>query len=98
MPALRWLGSEPFPAERDPTPGIARQRDNTLARNCSYSISLSWPLSLRWVSAASSACTLSDFGREEPEFSWERTDKVEALRADAGLAQRSEEAEAVFAG
>ena len=25
------------------------------------------------------------FGREEPEFSWERTDKVEALRADAGL-------------
>jgi S-adenosylmethionine synthetase len=25
------------------------------------------------------------FGREEPEFSWERTDKVEALRAAAGL-------------
>jgi S-adenosylmethionine synthetase len=25
------------------------------------------------------------FGREEPEFTWERTDKVEALRADAGL-------------
>ena len=25
------------------------------------------------------------FGREEPEFSWERTDKAEALRADAGL-------------
>ncbi|MEO9384022.1 hypothetical protein [Chromobacterium phragmitis] len=36
------------------------------------------------------------FGREEPEFSWERTDKVEALRADAGLARRSEEA--AFAG
>jgi len=25
------------------------------------------------------------FGREEPEFSWERTDKVDALRAAAGL-------------
>ncbi len=24
------------------------------------------------------------FGREEPEFSWERTDKAEALRANAG--------------
>ena len=26
------------------------------------------------------------FGREEPEFSWEKTDKVAALRASAGLA------------
>jgi S-adenosylmethionine synthetase len=25
------------------------------------------------------------FGRDEPEFSWERTDKAQALRADAGL-------------
>ncbi len=25
------------------------------------------------------------FGREEPEFSWEKTDRAEALRADAGL-------------
>jgi S-adenosylmethionine synthetase len=25
------------------------------------------------------------FGRSEPEFTWERTDKAEALRADAGL-------------
>ena len=25
------------------------------------------------------------FGREEPEFSWERTDKVQALRDAAGL-------------
>jgi len=25
------------------------------------------------------------FGREEPEFTWERTDKAEALRTDAGL-------------
>lgn len=25
------------------------------------------------------------FGRDEPEFTWEATDKVEALRADAGL-------------
>ncbi|MCL7744798.1 methionine adenosyltransferase [Guyparkeria hydrothermalis] len=25
------------------------------------------------------------FGREEPEFAWERTDRAEALRADAGL-------------
>jgi S-adenosylmethionine synthetase len=25
------------------------------------------------------------FGREEPEFSWERTDRVNALRAAAGL-------------
>ena len=25
------------------------------------------------------------FGREEPNFSWERTDKADALRADAGL-------------
>ena len=25
------------------------------------------------------------FGREEPEFTWERTDKVEVLRAAAGL-------------
>ena len=25
------------------------------------------------------------FGRTEPEFTWERTDKVNALRADAGL-------------
>ena len=25
------------------------------------------------------------FGREEPEFSWERTDKAAALRASAGL-------------
>ena len=25
------------------------------------------------------------FGREEPEFTWERTDKVQALRDAAGL-------------
>jgi S-adenosylmethionine synthetase len=25
------------------------------------------------------------FGREHPDFSWERTDKAEALRAAAGL-------------
>ncbi len=25
------------------------------------------------------------FGREEPEFSWEKVDKAEALLADAGL-------------
>jgi S-adenosylmethionine synthetase len=25
------------------------------------------------------------FGREEPEFAWERTDKAQALRAAAGL-------------
>ena len=25
------------------------------------------------------------FGREEPEFSWEKTDKVDALRDAAGL-------------
>jgi S-adenosylmethionine synthetase len=25
------------------------------------------------------------FGREEPEFTWERTDKAQALRAAAGL-------------
>ena len=25
------------------------------------------------------------FGREEPEFSWEATDKVQALRAATGL-------------
>jgi S-adenosylmethionine synthetase len=25
------------------------------------------------------------FGREEPEFTWERTDKAAALRASAGL-------------
>ena len=25
------------------------------------------------------------FGRDEPEFTWERTDKVEALRSAAGL-------------
>ena len=25
------------------------------------------------------------FGREEPEFTWERTDKAEMLRAAAGL-------------
>ncbi|MDO5654308.1 MAG: methionine adenosyltransferase domain-containing protein, partial [Brachymonas sp.] len=25
------------------------------------------------------------FGRNEPEFSWERTDKAQALRAAAGL-------------
>ena len=25
------------------------------------------------------------FGRDEPDFTWETTDKAEALRADAGL-------------
>jgi S-adenosylmethionine synthetase len=25
------------------------------------------------------------FGREEPEFTWEKTDKAKALRAAAGL-------------
>ena len=25
------------------------------------------------------------FGREEQNFSWERTDKADALRADAGI-------------
>ena len=29
------------------------------------------------------------FGREEPEFTWERTDKAAALRAAAGLARRA---------
>ena len=28
------------------------------------------------------------FGREEPEFTWERTDKAAALRAAAGLQGR----------
>jgi S-adenosylmethionine synthetase len=27
------------------------------------------------------------FGREDPDFTWERTDKADALRAAAGLAQ-----------
>ena len=27
------------------------------------------------------------FGREEPEFTWERTDKAQTLRAAAGLKQ-----------
>ena len=26
----------------------------------------------------------ADFGRDEPEFSWEATDKVSALKDDAG--------------
>ncbi len=25
------------------------------------------------------------FGRDEPEFTWERTDKAQALAADAGI-------------
>ena len=29
--------------------------------------------------------TYGHFGREEPEFSWEKTDKAAALRAAAGL-------------
>ena len=29
--------------------------------------------------------TYGHFGREEPDFSWERTDKADALRAAAGL-------------
>ena len=29
------------------------------------------------------------FGREEPEFSWEKTDRAEALAADAGLRARA---------
>jgi S-adenosylmethionine synthetase len=29
--------------------------------------------------------TYGHFGRELPDFTWERTDKVEALRAAAGL-------------
>jgi S-adenosylmethionine synthetase len=29
--------------------------------------------------------TYGHFGRDEPEFTWEHTDKAEALRADAGL-------------
>ena len=31
------------------------------------------------------------FGRSEPEFTWERTDKAEALASDAGKAARVEE-------
>jgi S-adenosylmethionine synthetase len=27
------------------------------------------------------------FGREEPEFTWERADKAKALAADAGIKQ-----------
>jgi len=33
----------------------------------------------------SKSAAYGHFGRDEPEFSWERTDKAEALRADAGL-------------
>ena len=33
----------------------------------------------------SAAAAYGHFGRDEPDFSWERTDKVEQLRADAGL-------------
>jgi S-adenosylmethionine synthetase len=29
------------------------------------------------------------FGREEPEFTWERTDKAAELAADAGLQSRA---------
>ena len=29
------------------------------------------------------------FGREEPEFSWERTDKAQALAADAAVKSRA---------
>ena len=32
------------------------------------------------------------FGRDEPEFSWESTDKVEALRAAAGIGTLSQRA------
>ena len=32
------------------------------------------------------------FGRTEPEFTWERTDKAEALAADAGITRRAESA------
>jgi len=32
------------------------------------------------------------FGRSEPEFTWERTDKAEALAADAGITRRAESA------
>lgn len=30
-------------------------------------------------------CTYGHFGRQEPEFTWEKTDKVEALRKECGL-------------
>jgi S-adenosylmethionine synthetase len=30
------------------------------------------------------------FGREDPDFTWERTDKAQALRADAGLGEAAE--------
>jgi S-adenosylmethionine synthetase len=33
----------------------------------------------------SKSAAYGHFGREEPEFSWESTDKAEALKADAGL-------------
>jgi len=29
--------------------------------------------------------TYGHFGREEPNFTWEQTDKADALRVDAGL-------------
>jgi S-adenosylmethionine synthetase len=34
----------------------------------------------------SKTATYGHFGRDEPEFTWENMDKVEALRADAGAA------------
>jgi S-adenosylmethionine synthetase len=30
------------------------------------------------------------FGREDPDFTWERTDKAQALREDAGLGEAAE--------
>ena len=31
------------------------------------------------------------FGRDEPEFTWEATDKAQALRAAAGISRADEE-------
>lgn len=44
---------------------------------------ISAPDLIRPVYADTAAC--GHFGRELPEFAWERTDRVEALRFAAGL-------------
>ena len=37
------------------------------------------------VHAVADLAAYGHFGRDEPEFTWERTDKAAALRAAAGL-------------
>ena len=76
--SVECFGTETIPVER--IEAARRASTSTCGRPRSSATSTSCGRSTRATAA------YGHFGREEPEFTWERTDRADALREAAGLA------------